>query len=57
MILRVSLQRVGDRSGIYPEDEAAVVSVLEALSLRHDLHQQRAMHRERRDGGEQPAVV
>lgn len=42
-------QHVRQRSGIYPEGEAAVVSILEALSERHDLLEQGAMHGERRD--------
>lgn len=43
--------------GVYSEGEAAFVAVLEALLQRHHLLEQSWVHRQRRDGREQPAVI
>lgn len=42
---------------MYPEGKAAVVTILEALIQRHDLLEQRWMHRQRRYSREYPAVT
>lgn len=58
-MLRIRFERRVGRLdlGDYPEGEAASVAVLKALLQRHHLLEQRRVHRQRRDGREQPAVI